>query len=54
MRFHDGTEQVYDTNLIAENLYSQIDHEGHCFTLMKEIVYHMVSEATLPKDQSQV
>ena len=27
-RFDDGAEQAYSANLIAENLYSQIDTEG--------------------------
>ena len=28
-RFHDGAEHAYATNLIVENLYSQVDHERH-------------------------
>jgi hypothetical protein len=55
VRFQDGAEQAYAANLIAENLYSQVDQEGHHFTLMKEIIDHEVSEsAALPRDQSQV
>jgi hypothetical protein len=50
----DGAEQAYAANLIVENLYSQVDHEGHHFTLMKEIIDHDVSESALPRDQSQV
>jgi hypothetical protein len=53
-RFQDGAEQAYATNLIAENLYSQVGHEGHHFTLMKEIIDHDVSESALSRDQSQV
>ena len=53
-RFDDGAEQAYAANLIAENLYSQVDQEGHHFTLMKEIIDHEVSESALPRDQSQV
>jgi hypothetical protein len=53
-RFQDGAEQAYAANLITEKLYSQVDHEGHHFTLMKEIIDHEVSESALPRDQSQV
>ena len=53
-RFHDSVEQAYVANLIAENLYSQVDHEGHHFTLMKEIIDHDVSETTSLKYLSRV
>ena len=53
-RFQDGAEQPYAANLIVENLYSQVDHEGHHFTLMKEIIDHDVSETAVPRDQSQI
>ena len=38
--FPDGSTDVMTTNLIAENLYSQVDKEGETFTVMKEILDH--------------
>jgi hypothetical protein len=36
----DGTVDEYTANVIAENLYSQVDDEGHYHLLMKEITDH--------------
>ena len=51
-RFDDGAEQAYAANLIAENLYSQIDREGHHFAVMQEIIDHEVGDTVLSKDDS--
>ena len=51
-RFDDGAEQAYAANLIAENLYSQIDREGHHFAVMQEIIDHEVGDTALSKDDS--
>ena len=40
VKFPDGSTDVMTTNLIAENLYSQVDKEGETFTVMKEILDH--------------
>jgi hypothetical protein len=36
----DGTIERYSANIIAENLYSQCDDEGHSFVLLAEIIDH--------------
>jgi hypothetical protein len=36
----DGTVDEYTANVIAENLYSQVDDEGHSHLLMNEITDH--------------
>jgi hypothetical protein len=36
----DGTIERYSANIIAENLYSQCDDEGHSFVLLSEIIDH--------------
>jgi hypothetical protein len=38
--FPDGTQQSYMANAIAENLYSQVDSEGHTFAVLQEIIGH--------------
>ena len=37
---HDGSTDAIMMNLIAENLYSQVDAEGHTFSVIKEIIDH--------------
>ena len=49
IEFPDGSTDVVAANLIAENLYSQIDNEGHSHTIMKEIVDHQKSVWAVPK-----
>ena len=44
---------VYPANLIAENLYSQVDREGHHFSMIKEIIDYKVDDSAISKDQSQ-
>jgi hypothetical protein len=40
VEFDDGVHQVYSANLIAENMYSQVDSDGRQYMLMSEIVDH--------------
>ena len=40
IEFPDGDEEKYAANVIAENLYSQVDSEGRQHAVMKEIVDH--------------
>jgi hypothetical protein len=46
----DGSVDEYTANIIAENLYSQVDDEGHSHLLMKEISDHRKDNTAL--DQS--
>jgi len=50
VEFDDGTRETYTANLIAENMYSQIDDEGRQFQLMKEIVDHETDRSAILKD----
>ena len=38
--FPDGSVSKYSANLIAENLYSQVDEEGHHYQLLDHISNH--------------
>lgn len=40
VQFADGSIDTFTANVIAENLYSQVDAEGLAFSVMKEIVDH--------------
>ena len=47
VKFPDGSTDVMTTNLIAENLYSQIDKERETYMIMKEILDHQETAATV-------
>ena len=47
--FPDGSIQQYAANLIAENIYSQVDEDGHRYTLMDEIVDHWKDDTAYDK-----
>jgi hypothetical protein len=38
LEFEDGSTQVYAANLVAENIYAQVDDEGNMFNLMESIM----------------
>jgi hypothetical protein len=40
VEFTDGTEENYFANVIAENMFSQVDNEGRQYLLMEEITDH--------------
>jgi hypothetical protein len=44
----DGTIEEYYANIIAENLFSQVDSEGRQYILLKEISDHRRDETALP------
>ena len=40
VEFLDGSTETYDANVIAENIYSQVDDEGNQMLMLKEIIGH--------------
>jgi hypothetical protein len=50
VEFPDGSMEVVMANLIAENLYSQVDAEGNSFSVIKEIIDHCKDGHALLKD----
>ena len=40
LEYDDGTHNCYFANVIAENLYSQVDSKGHQFMVLDEISDH--------------
>lgn len=50
VEFPDGSVDALQANIIAENMYSQIDSEGHSFAILKEIVDHHKNGHALLKD----
>ena len=55
VEFPDGQVKEHAANLIAENMLSQVDHEGYSTTLMAGIVdYHKDEATAVPKDEKWV
>jgi len=48
IEFTDGTEQNYMANIIAENMYAQVDSEGNQFQLLQEISDHRKDGSAVP------
>jgi len=47
VEFPDGSTASYLANVIAENLYAQVDEEGRMYTLIDEIIDHECDEAAI-------
>jgi hypothetical protein len=50
VEFPDGSTDAFTANIIAENLYSQIDNEGRSYAIIKEIIDHRTNGHAVKKD----
>ena len=50
VEFKDGSVMEYTANIIAENIYSQVDQEGRSFTLRQEISDHRTTAEAVSKE----
>ena len=50
VEFPDGATDTFTANLIAENLYSQVDEEGNSYSIFSEIVDHKSDGTAVLKD----
>jgi hypothetical protein len=50
----DGTSEEYYANVIAENLFAQVDSKGNQYVLMKEISEHRKDDTAIPAADSWV
>jgi hypothetical protein len=49
IEFVDGTRDKYQANVIAENMFAQVDSEGnHQFLLLQEITDHKKDHSAIP------
>jgi hypothetical protein len=51
VEFIDGTTGNYYANVIAENMSSQVDSEGHQYQLMEEIVDHRSDNTAVLREE---
>jgi Reverse transcriptase (RNA-dependent DNA polymerase) len=54
VEFGDGQVLEYSANVIAENLYSQVDEEGHRHVILDAITDHKSNASAVPKDDEFV
>jgi hypothetical protein len=50
VEFPDWSTETYTANVIAENVYAQINAEGHQHVILKEIVGHNTDASALTPD----
>jgi hypothetical protein len=50
VEFPDGATDVFTANIIAENLYSQVDSEGNSYSILEEIIDHKSDSTAVSKD----
>jgi hypothetical protein len=50
VEFPDGSTEAISANIIAENIYSQVDAEGHAFSILKEVVDHRTDGNAITED----
>ena len=54
VQFPDGMIQQYSANIIAENLYSQVDEDGRRYTMLDDIVEYSNDANAIDKDNGWI
>ena len=54
VEFPDGSTEAVTANLIAENLFAQVDAEGRSYSVIKDIVDHRKNGHALSKDDGYI
>lgn len=52
--FPDGELKRYSANVIAENMFTQVDSEGHQYNLLDEIVGHRSTEEAIRQEEGWI
>jgi len=50
VEFPDGSTDAFTANIIAENMFSQVDDEGLAYSILDEVVDHRTNGHALSKD----
>ena len=48
--FHDGTVKQYSANITAQNMWAQVDHEGHQYLTLDSIIDHRKDDTAVDKE----
>ena len=54
IEFTDSTKEKYTANIIAENMYAQVDNDGNMFSILAEITDHKKDETAIPISEGTV
>jgi ribosomal protein L27 len=54
VKFTDGTREKYQVNIIAENMFAQVDSKGNQFLLLQEITDHKKDHSAIPISEGTV
>ena len=54
MEFTDGHSEALSANIIAQNLFSQIDDKGNRHVLLEDIIDHRKTDAAVSKEDAFV
>ena len=54
VEFTDGSQEKYQANIIAENMFAQVDSEGNQYLLLKEITNHKHDNSAIPISDGMV
>ena len=54
VEFTYGTREKYQATLIEENMYAQVDDEGHQYLLLQEIMDHGKDNSAVPISEGTV
>ena len=54
VKFTDGSREKYQANLIANNMYAQVDDDGNQFQILEEIVDHHKDNSTVPISEGMI
>ena len=49
-----GETEAYSANIIAEHIYSQVDHEGYTHQVLDEIIDHRKTSSAIPISEGLV
>jgi len=51
VQFPAGHVEEFSANVIAQNIYSQLDSEGHCYLMLEAIVNYKKDENAIPMEE---
>jgi hypothetical protein len=54
IEFTDGTNEKYQANIIAENMFAQVDSEGNQYLLLQEITDHKKDNSAIPISDGKI
>jgi hypothetical protein len=54
IEFTDGTNEKYQVNIIAENMFAQVDSKGNQYLLLQEITDHKKDNSTIPISDGKI